>query len=163
MKLKIKLTSNDAFQILEQDTGFNRYHSQAIYEDEDIAIFQRNTPDYNPNYCDSSMMYSKHVLYLRGAWSSNDFDTIVCCDDLLFVISKLKKAFSDFSAEGKYFFPTKRHVPICSSPVRYCCIATTVQLACFRPAASVRSEPGSNSHIYYKSRPVHQLLSLKSS
>ncbi len=34
------------------------------------------------------------------------------------------------------------------SPVRYSIIANGVQLACFRPAASVRSEPGSNSHIY---------------
>ena len=38
-------------------------------------------------------------------------------------------------------------------------IATTVQLACFRPAASVRSEPGSNSHFYFFFwvRPAHLL------
>ena len=36
------------------------------------------------------------------------------------------------------------------SATRY--IAITVQLACFRPAASVRSEPGSNSHIYFFSQ-----------
>ena len=58
--------------------------------------------------------------------------------------------------------PSLRHVPIRSSPVRYCHIAITVQLACLRPAASVRSEPGSNSHIY-SSHPVLCLTFLKSS
>ena len=31
--------------------------------------------------------------------------------------------------------------------MRHCCIATTVRLACVKPAASVRSEPGSNSQV----------------
>ena len=47
--------------------------------------------------------------------------------------------------------------PYITHPSATRCIATTVQLACFRPAASVRSEPGSNSHIYYKSCPVHSI------
>ncbi len=40
------------------------------------------------------------------------------------------------------------------SPVRYYIISDAVQLACFRPAASVRSEPGSNSHIYSNIKAV---------
>ena len=46
------------------------------------------------------------------------------------------------------------------SPVRYSIIANGVQLACFRPAASVRSEPGSNSHIYYNTKAVLRIFPL---
>src|SRR6202023_4066415 len=38
-------------------------------------------------------------------------------------------------------------VPTRYSPVRPSCIATGVRLACVRHAASVRSEPGSNSQV----------------
>ena len=34
--------------------------------------------------------------------------------------------------------------------MRHCCIATTVRLACVKPAASVRSEPGSNSQVDFR-------------
>ena len=35
------------------------------------------------------------------------------------------------------------------SPVRHSCIATRVRLACVKPAASVRSEPESNSQVLH--------------
>ena len=43
--------------------------------------------------------------------------------------------------------PTSGQVPTCYSPVRHSCTpkGLTVRLACLRRAASVRSEPGSNS------------------
>ena len=59
------------------------------------------------------------------------------------------------SSRFQLLSPTKRHVPTCYSPVRYshAPIAsyqnTPVQLACVKPAASVRSEPGSNSHLKF--------------
>ena len=43
------------------------------------------------------------------------------------------------------------------SATRY--ITITVQLACFRPAASVRSEPGSNSHLYLFQEPSQRIFS----
>jgi hypothetical protein len=42
---------------------------------------------------------------------------------------------------------TERQVPTRYSPVRHSRIAAGVRLACVRPAASVRSEPGSNSQV----------------
>ena len=45
--------------------------------------------------------------------------------------------------------PTLGQVPTRYSPVRHSCIATGVRLACVRHAASVRSEPGSNSQVEF--------------
>src|SRR6185437_7478389 len=42
---------------------------------------------------------------------------------------------------------TEGRVPTCYSPVCRCRIATPARLACVKPAASVRSEPGSNSQV----------------
>jgi hypothetical protein len=44
-------------------------------------------------------------------------------------------------------------VPTRYSPVRHSRIATSVRLACVRPAASVRSEPGSNSQVQMPDHP----------
>ena len=57
------------------------------------------------------------------------------------------------SSRFQLLSPSKRYVPTCYSPVRYSHVKiasylnTPVQLACVKPAASVRSEPGSNSHL----------------
>ena len=45
--------------------------------------------------------------------------------------------------------PTSRQVPTRYSPVRHSRIATGVRLACVKHAASVRSEPGSNSQVEF--------------
>src|SRR5262249_5977917 len=50
--------------------------------------------------------------------------------------------------------PTSGQVPTCYSPVRHSCIATGVRLACVRHAASVRSEPGSNSQVRLANPPL---------
>ena len=47
-------------------------------------------------------------------------------------------------------FRTKGYVPTRYSPVCRSCIATGARLACIKPAASVRSEPGSNSQVGLK-------------
>ena len=62
-------------------------------------------------------------------------------------------------------FRTFGHVPTCYSPVCHSCIATGVRLACIRPAASVRSEPGSNSQVELRtcSRPITTLTCLLTS
>ena len=44
-------------------------------------------------------------------------------------------------------FRTGGYVPTRYSPVCHSRIATSVRLACVKPAASVRSEPGSNSQV----------------
>src|SRR5262249_4649060 len=44
-------------------------------------------------------------------------------------------------------FRTEGRVATCYSPGCRCRIATAARLACVRPAASVRSEPGSNSQV----------------
>ncbi len=46
-------------------------------------------------------------------------------------------------------FRTFGHVPTRYSPVRHS-LKEGVRLACIRPAASVRSEPGSNSQVFAK-------------
>ena len=51
-------------------------------------------------------------------------------------------------------FPTSGHVPTRSSPVRHCQVAPTVRLACVKHAASVRSEPGSNSQVHQAIRSM---------
>ena len=47
-------------------------------------------------------------------------------------------------------FPTAGQVPTRYSPVRHSWIAPVVRLACIRHAASVRSEPGSNSQVDFR-------------
>src|ERR1043166_1340087 len=47
------------------------------------------------------------------------------------------------------YSPLEGRLPTCYSPVRHCTavlLQLLVRLACVRRAASVRSEPGSNSH-----------------
>ena len=50
-------------------------------------------------------------------------------------------------------FRTKGYVPTRYSPVCHSPIARSVRLACVKPAASVRSEPGSNSQVELRSFP----------
>ena len=73
MKLTIEL-SNDkkSFRILDQHTGYTGYKCKALYEDEDIAIFQRNCPAFHNSYRDSEMSSAKMVLYLRGEDTNTD-------------------------------------------------------------------------------------------
>ena len=101
MKLKIEL-SNDKkyFRILEQDTGHAGEVSQYIYEDEDIAIFQRSHPDFRDYYRDSQMSSAKMVLYLRGTNTDWDRDWILIGNNMLKVLCHLRKAFSDFTIVG---------------------------------------------------------------
>ncbi len=51
--------------------------------------------------------------------------------------------------------PSERYIPTCYSPVRHSRIAASVRLACVRPAASVRSEPGSNSQVDFRTVQGH--------
>jgi hypothetical protein len=54
------------------------------------------------------------------------------------------------STRFQALFRTERHVPTCYSPVRHSNknrSPVRVRLACVRRAASVRSEPGSNSQV----------------
>ena len=48
--------------------------------------------------------------------------------------------------------PTHGQIPTRYSPVRHCRVAPTVRLACVKHAASVRSEPGSNSQVHHVPR-----------
>src|ERR1041384_2128923 len=55
--------------------------------------------------------------------------------------------------------PLKGRLPTCYSPVRHFTRGRSpflVRLACVRPAANVRSEPGSNSPVFLKSDLVAQ-------
>ena len=45
------------------------------------------------------------------------------------------------------YSPPEGRLSTCYAPVRHGCIATPVRLACVKHAASVRSEPGSNSRL----------------
>src|SRR5215472_12379504 len=45
------------------------------------------------------------------------------------------------------YSPPEGRLSTCYAPVRHECIATLVRLACVKHAASVRSEPGSNSRL----------------
>ena len=47
--------------------------------------------------------------------------------------------------------PTRRQIPTRYSPVRHCRVTPAVRLACVKHAASVRSEPGSNSQVHHVS------------
>src|SRR5262244_2780840 len=60
--------------------------------------------------------------------------------------------------------PLKGRLPTCYSPVRHFTRGRSpflVRLACVRPAANVRSEPGSNSPVNLKSRLRLQFSILK--
>ena len=48
--------------------------------------------------------------------------------------------------------PTRRQIPTRYSPVRHCWVTPAVRLACVKHAASVRSEPGSNSQVHLAPR-----------
>ena len=56
----------------------------------------------------------------------------------------------------------KGRLPTCSSPVRHsrreASFSLAVRLACLRRAASVRSEPGSNSPLFYFKHPEGHLI-----
>ena len=58
----------------------------------------------------------------------------------------------------------KGRLPTCSSPVRHsrreASSSLAVRLACLRRAASVRSEPGSNSPLFYFKHPEGRLISI---
>ena len=101
MKLMIEL-SNDKkyFRILEQDTGHTGQVDQQIYEDDDIAIFQRSHPAFHEYCCDSQMCSAKMVLYLRGTHTDNDRDWVLIGNNMLKVLCHLRKAFSDFTIIG---------------------------------------------------------------
>ena len=57
------------------------------------------------------------------------------------------QATSGISRSFPRLFRTSGQVPTRYSPVRHSRVATSVRLACVRHAASVRSEPGSNSQV----------------
>jgi hypothetical protein len=61
-------------------------------------------------------------------------------------------AVSGISSSFPELFRTGGYVPTRYSPVRHSRIATSVRLACVKPAASVRSEPGSNSQVQLRSQ-----------
>lgn len=101
MKLTIELSSGkEFFRILEQDTGYIGHKSKPVYEDEDIAIFQRARPDFHSCYQDDQMDSCKMVLYLRGFSTDYDNDWIFIGNDMLKVLFHLRKAFSDFTIAG---------------------------------------------------------------
>ena len=101
MKLTIELTNDKkSFRILEQNTGYSGYRCHALYEDEDIAIFQRNCPAFHNSYIDSEMSSAKMVLYLRGEDNNTDKRFVYLGSDMLKVLYHLRKAFSDFTIIG---------------------------------------------------------------
>ena len=101
MKLKIELSNcKKYFRILEQDTGYTGQVSRQIYEDDDIAIFQRSHPAFHKYFCDSQMRSAKMVLYLRGSDTDCDRDWMLIGNNMLKVLSHLRKAFSDFTIIG---------------------------------------------------------------
>ena len=68
------------------------------------------------------------------------------------------QATSGISRSFPRLFRTSRQVPTRYSPVRHSLVAQGVRLACVRHAASVRSEPGSNSQVNCPGRsPSNQL------
>lgn len=101
MKLTIELSYDKKnFRILDQNTGQTGQISPAIYEDEDIAIFQRAHPDFHSSYQDAQMRSCKMVLYLRGREPELDRDWVFVGNDMLKVLYHLRKAFSDFTICG---------------------------------------------------------------
>lgn len=101
MKLMIELSYDKrSFRILEQDTGHTGQVSLPIYEDEDIAIFQRSHPAFHEFYCDSQMRSAKMVLYLRGTDTDYDRNWMYIGKNMLEVLFHLRKTFSDFTIVG---------------------------------------------------------------
>ena len=81
-----------------------------------------------------------------------------------------RRVYSVLSAISSSYPHLKGRLPTCSSPVRHsrreASSSLAVRLACLRRAASVRSEPGSNSpsllfQTALKARPDFQVCSLK--
>lgn len=98
MKLMIELSyDKKSFRILEQDTEHIDSVSPPIYEDEDIAIFQRYCPAFHSSYKDSQMKSYKMVLYLRGTDTDCARDWVFIGNNMLEVLCHLRKAFSDFT------------------------------------------------------------------
>ena len=101
MKLMIELSYDKrSFRILEQDTEHIDSVSPPIYEDETIALFQRSHPAFYDFYCDSQLRSAKMVLYLRGTDTDCDRDWVYIGNNMLEVLSHLRKAFSDFTIIG---------------------------------------------------------------
>ena len=72
--------------------------------------------------------------------------------------------YSVLSAISSSYPHLKGRLPTCSSPVRHsrreASFSLAVRLACLRRAASVRSEPGSNSPLFYFKHPKGRLISI---
>ena len=72
--------------------------------------------------------------------------------------------YSVLSAISSSYPHLKGRLPTCSSPVRHsrreASSSLAVRLACLRRAASVRSEPGSNSPLFYFKHPEGRLTSI---
>ena len=72
--------------------------------------------------------------------------------------------YSVLSAISSSYPHLKGRLPTCSSPVRHsrreASFSLAVRLACLRRAASVRSEPGSNSPLFYFKHPEGCLISI---
>jgi hypothetical protein len=101
MKLMIELSNNKrAFRILDQHTGYIGQVSPQLYEDEDIAIYQRAHTAFHSHYQDAQMRSFKMVLYLRGSDPYCDRDWIFVGNDMIKVLYHLRKAFSDFIIYG---------------------------------------------------------------
>ena len=73
-------------------------------------------------------------------------------------------AYSVLPAISNSYPHLKGRLPTCSSPVRHsrreASFSLAVRLACLRRAASVRSEPGSNSPLFYFKHPEGCLISI---
>ena len=73
-------------------------------------------------------------------------------------------AYSVLPAISNSYPHLKGRLPTCSSPVRHsrreASFSLAVRLACLRRAASVRSEPGSNSPLFYFKHPEGRLISI---
>ena len=74
------------------------------------------------------------------------------------------RVYSVLSAISSSYPHLKGRLPTCSSPVRHsrreASSSLAVRLACLRRAASVRSEPGSNSPLFYFKHPEGCLISI---
>ena len=75
-----------------------------------------------------------------------------------------RRVYSVLSAISSSYPHLKGRLPTCSSPVRHsrreASSSLAVRLACLRRAASVRSEPGSNSPLFYFKHPEGCLISI---
>src|SRR5215510_4221559 len=73
--------------------------------------------------------------------------------------SKTRMTYAVLAILSDSYPPLKGRLPTCYSPVRHFTQGRSpflVRLACVRPAANVRSEPGSNSPVFLKSDLVAQ-------